>query len=139
MNVKAPELVIKTFASLGVDRLFHLPGTSLATFYGRIARQNKIRSVLCKHEQAACFAAAGYALVTNRPGVCMAMNGPGVTNLISAIAECYYQSIPIVAITVDNPRENLGSESFHEVDSFSMLEPVHVSRELLFTHFRAWD
>jgi acetolactate synthase-1/2/3 large subunit len=54
----------------------------------------------------------------------MAMGGPGVTNLISAVAECYYQSIPIVVITVDNPKKNFGMEDFHEVDSFTMLGPV---------------
>jgi acetolactate synthase-1/2/3 large subunit len=54
----------------------------------------------------------------------MVMNGPGVTNLISAVAECYYQSIPLVFITVDNPRKNFGLEEFHEVDSFSMIRPI---------------
>ena len=54
----------------------------------------------------------------------MVMSGPGVTNLISAVAECYYQSIPIVVITVDNPKKNLGIEDFHEVDSFTMLGPI---------------
>lgn len=124
MNVKAPDLVIETLAKLGVDHLFHLPGSTLASLYDSLTRQKKIKSVLFKHEQAACFAAAGYALVTNRTGVCLVMGGPGVTNLISAVAECYYQSIPIVVMTVDNPRKNLGIEAFHEVDSFTMLSPV---------------
>ena len=124
MDVKTPDLVIQTLSNLGVEHLFHLPGASLASLYGSLTRQKKIKSILLRHEQAACFAAAGYALVTNRTGVCMVMNGPGVTNLISAVAECYYQSIPIVVITVDNPKENLGKEDFHEVDSFTMLGPV---------------
>jgi acetolactate synthase-1/2/3 large subunit len=124
MNIKTPDLIIQTLSDLGVDHLFHLPGSSIATFYDSLSRQKKIRSVLFKHEQAACFAAAGYSLVTNRTGVCMVMCGPGVTNLISAVAECYYQSVPIVVITVDNPRENLGIEEFHEVDSFTMLSPI---------------
>jgi len=124
MKVKTPDLVIQTLSNLGVDHLFHLPGTSLASFYDSLSRQKKIKSVLFKHEQAACFAAAGYSLVTNRTGVCMVMGGPGVTNLISAVAECYYQSIPIAVITVDHPKKNLGIEGFHEVDSFTMLGPV---------------
>lgn len=124
MNLETPDLIIATLTDLGVDHLFHLPGTSVASIYGSLIRQKKIKSILFKHEQAACFAAAGYALVTNRTGVCMVMNGPGVTNLISAVAECYYQSIPIVVITVDNPKSNLGREEFHEVDSFSMFGPV---------------
>lgn len=124
MKVKAPDLIVESLSDLGVDHLFHLPGTSVASIYGSLARQKKIKSFLFKHEQGACFAAAGYALVTNRPGVCMVMCGPGVTNLVSAVAEAYYQSIPIVIITVDNPQENLGTEDFHEVDSFSMLAPI---------------
>lgn len=124
MNVKVPDLVINTLSTLGVDHLFHLPGTTVSGFYGSLAQQKKIKSVLFKHEQAACFAAAGYSLVTNRTGVCIVMAGPGVTNLISAVTECYYQSIPIVVITVDNPKKSLGIENFHEVDSFTMLSPV---------------
>jgi acetolactate synthase-1/2/3 large subunit len=124
MNCKIPDVVIQTLSKLGVDHLFHLPGSTTASFYDSLSRHKKIRPVLLKHEQAACFAAAGYSLVTNRTGVCMVMCGPGVTNLISAVAECYYQSIPIVVITVDNPKKNLGSEDFHEVDSFSMLAPI---------------
>ena len=123
-KVKAPDLIVEALSDLGVDHIFHLPGTSVASIYGSLTRQNKIKSFLFKHEQGACFAAAGYALVTNRPGVCMVMCGPGVTNLVSAVAEAYYQSIPMVIITVDNPKENLGIEDFHEVDSFSMLAPV---------------
>jgi len=124
LKVKTPDLVIQTLSNLGIDHLFHLPGASLASFYDSLERQKKIKSFLFKHEQAACFAAAGYSLVTNRTGVCMVMGGPGVTNLISAVAECYYQSIPIVVITVDNPKKSLGIENFHEVDSFTMLGPV---------------
>jgi acetolactate synthase-1/2/3 large subunit len=123
-KLKTPDLVIQTLSDLGVDQFFHLPGNTLAPFYDILRRQKKIKPVLFKHEQAACFAAAGYALVTNRTGVCMVMNGPGVTNLISAVAECYYQSIPLIVITVDNPRNNFGMEDFHEVDSFTMLRPI---------------
>lgn len=122
--MKTPDLMINTLSNLGVDYLFHLPGISLASFYVSLSRQKKLKSVLFKHEQAACFAAAGYSLLSHRPGVCMAMCGPGITNLVSSLTECYYQSIPIVVITVDNPIKNLGSEEFHEVDSFSMLKPV---------------
>lgn len=122
--LKTPELVVKTLSNLGVDRIFHLPGNTLAPLYGALGGQKRIKSVLFKHEQAACFAAAGCALVTNRPGICMVMHGPGITNLISAVAECYYQSIPLVVITVDHPRKHCGLENFHEVDSFSMLRPI---------------
>jgi len=124
MKQTIPDLIVKTLSILGVDRLFHVPGTSVASFYNSLALQKKIRPVLFKHEQAACFAAAGYTLTTNRTGVCMVMCGPGVTNVVSALAESYYQSIPQVIITVDNPQKNLGLEDFHEVDSFSMLGPV---------------
>jgi acetolactate synthase-1/2/3 large subunit len=124
MKLTIPDLIVKTLSSLGVDHLFHVPGTSVASLYNILAQQKKIKSVLFKHEQAACFAAAGYTLATNRTGVCMVMCGPGVTNVVSALTESYYQSIPQLVITVDNPKKNLGLEDFHEVDSFSMLAPV---------------
>ena len=123
-KLPVPDLLIQTLSDLGVKHFFHLPGNTLAPFYDSFRRHKKIQPILFKHEQGACFAAAGYSLVTNKTGVCMVMNGPGVTNLISAVAECYYQSIPLVFITVDNPGKNFGIEEFHEVDSFSMLRPV---------------
>jgi acetolactate synthase-1/2/3 large subunit len=123
-KLTTPDLLIQTLSDLGVKQFFHLPGNTLAPFYDSFRRHKKIRPVLFKHEQGACFAAAGYSLVTNSTGVCMVMNGPGVTNLVSAVAECFYQSIPLVFITVDNPRKNFGIEEFHEVDSFSMFRPI---------------
>ncbi|MBW2554432.1 MAG: hypothetical protein JRE20_09940, partial [Deltaproteobacteria bacterium] len=56
MKIKAPDLVIQTLSNLGVDHLFHLPGNSIASFYDSLARQKKIKSILFRHEQAACFA-----------------------------------------------------------------------------------
>jgi acetolactate synthase-1/2/3 large subunit len=124
MKVKIPDLIVETLSDLGVDYLFHLPGTSLGGIYGSLSRQKKIQSVLFKHEQGACFAAGGYSFTANKPGVCMVMNGPGVSNVVSAMAECFYLSVPIVVMTVDNPRKNLGIEDFHELDSFSLLAPI---------------
>jgi len=124
MKRQTPDLILSTLSNLGVDYLFHLPGISLAGLYESLGSNKKIKSVLFKHEQAACFAAAGYSLLTGRPGVCMVMCGPGITNLVSALTECYYQSIPVLVITVDNPRKYFGKEEFHELDSFSMLKPV---------------
>lgn len=123
-KIKTPRLVLKSLANNGVTEIFHLPGSSIAPIYGAIEGKSRIKPILLKHEQAACFAATGYALTTNKPGICMVMGGPGITNLVSAVAECYYQSVPLVFITVDHPRENLGSEGFHEIDSFTMLSPI---------------
>jgi len=127
-----PDLIINTLSALSVKYIFHLPGTPLKSMYDSLSRQKQIKSVLFKHEQAACFAAAGYALVTNQPGICMVMNGPGVTNTISAVSECYFQSIPLVIITADNPQKDLGIESFHEVDTFTMLRPV--TKKIIIPH-----
>ena len=85
---------------------------------------SKIKHILLRHEQAVGFAAMGYALSINKPGVLMVMPGPGITNLISPVAESFYQSVPLVILTADHPRKNLGREAFHELDSFKMLKPV---------------
>src|SRR3989338_5188945 len=123
MNIS--EAIVNTLISEKIDTIFGLPGSQIIPVYGAIINNSSsIKHILLRHEQGAGFAAMGYALTTNKPGVVMVMPGPGVTNLVSAIAEAYYQSVPMVIITADHPRKNLGSEAFHELDSFTMLKPV---------------
>ena len=123
MNIA--EAIVKTLIDENVDTIFGLPGSQLIPIYGALINDSsKIKHILLRHEQAVGFAAMGYALSINKPGVLMVMPGPGITNLISPVAESFYQSVPLVILTADHPRKNLGREAFHELDSFKMLKPV---------------
>ena len=77
-----------------------------------------------RHEQGAGHAAEGYALATGRVGVCMATSGPGATNLVTAIANAYMDSVPIVAITGQVNSPAIGTDAFQEADIRGITFPI---------------
>src|SRR5690606_25708804 len=81
-------------------------------------------SVLVRHEQAASFAANGYARVSGRPGFCLATSGPGATNLVTGIADAYADSVPMVAITGQVGLHLIGSDAFQETDITGICIPI---------------
>ena len=104
----------------GVDVIFAYPGGASQELHQSLARTDKIRVILPRHEQGGSFAAEGYARATGKVGVCMATSGPGATNLVSAIADAYMDSIPLVAITGQVRAEYIGKMAFQETDFFGM-------------------
>jgi len=99
----------------GVSTVFGYPGVAIAPFYDCLL-DSGVRHVLTRSEQGAGHAANGYARMTDRPGVCVATSGPGATNLLTAIATAYSDSIPMVAITGQVAVPQLGHDVFQEVD-----------------------
>ena len=80
-----------------VYHLFGYPGGAILPVYDEQyawEKQNKIKHILCRHEQAASHAADGYARATGKVGVCIATSGPGATNLVSGIATCLLYTSP---------------------------------------------
>lgn len=100
----------------GVERIFGIPGVAIAPFYEALYQNPEIRHVLVRQEQAAGHAASGYARITRRPAVCVTSSGPGATNLITALATAYADSIPIIAITGQVDSHLLGHDVFQEAD-----------------------
>src|ERR1017187_6252908 len=93
-EMKGAEAVVECLIREGVDVIFAYPGGASLELHQSLARTEKIRVILPRHEQGGSFAAEGYARATGRVGVCMATSGPGATNLVSAIADAYMDSIP---------------------------------------------
>jgi len=83
-----------------------------------------VRHILVRHEQGAGHAAEGYAMVTGKVGVCMATSGPGATNLVTAIADAYMDSVPIVAITGQVSGPAIGTDAFQEADITGITMPI---------------
>jgi acetolactate synthase-1/2/3 large subunit len=107
----------------GVDLVFGYPGGAIMPVYDALL-ESGIRHVLMRHEQAAAFAADGYARISGRPGVCLATSGPGATNLITGIANAFLDSVPMIAITGQVATPLMGTDAFQEVDIFGMTLPV---------------
>ncbi len=104
--------------------IFAYPGGASQDLHQALAKCEKIRTILPRHEQGGAFAAEGYARTTGKPGVCMATSGPGATNLITAIADAFMDSTPLVAITGQVKQQFIGKSAFQETDIFGMTLPI---------------
>jgi acetolactate synthase I/II/III large subunit len=101
------ETLIDLLEANGVDVVFGIPGVHTVELYRGLAR-SKIRHVTPRHEQGAGFMADGYARVSGKPGVCFVITGPGLTNIITPMAQAYQDSVPMLVISGVNARATLG-------------------------------
>ena len=109
------EAMVKCLEAEGITRIFGYPGVAIAPFYEGLYH-SEIEHVLVRQEQNAGHAASCYARLSRKPAVCCVTSGPGATNLITALATCYADSIPIVAISGQVSSELLGRDVFQEAD-----------------------
>ena len=109
------QAMIKCLEAEGITRVFGYPGVTIAPFYDGLY-DSDIEHVLVRHEQSAGHAASGYARMSRRTAVCAVTSGPGATNLITALATAYADSIPIIAITGQVSSKLLGRDVFQEAD-----------------------
>lgn len=109
----------------GVDTMFGIPGGAIMPFYHAMWEyHDKLRHVLCRHEQGAGHAAEGYARATGRIGVCIGTSGPGTTNLVTPIADAMMDSTPLLAITGQVSSLVLGKDAFQETDITGITMPI---------------
>ncbi len=109
------EALVKCLELEGISTVFGYPGVAIAPFYDAMARSS-IRHILVRQEQAAGHAANGYARISRQTQVCVTSSGPGATNLITALATAYADSIPLVAITGQVDSHLVGRDVFQEAD-----------------------
>ncbi|SDT77442.1 acetolactate synthase large subunit [Actinoplanes derwentensis] len=115
--------LVRSLEALGVEVVFGIPGGTILPAYDPLF-DSKVRHILVRHEQGAGHAATGYAQATGRVGVCIATSGPGATNLVTAIADAYMDSVPIVAITGQVSRPYIGTDAFQEADIQGITLPI---------------
>ncbi|HEY7889281.1 MAG TPA: thiamine pyrophosphate-binding protein, partial [Steroidobacteraceae bacterium] len=99
--------VVELLAANGIDLVFGIPGVHTLELYRGLALTG-MRHVLVRHEQNAGFAADGYARVTGRPAAAFVISGPGVTNTLTAVAQAYSDSVPLIVIASAPVRASLG-------------------------------
>ncbi|AXH35439.1 acetolactate synthase large subunit [Humibacter sp. BT305] len=116
--------VLRTLELLGVKDVFGLPGGAIIPFYDELMQQDAIRHILVRHEQGAGHAAEGYAAATGEVGVAIATSGPGATNLVTAIADAYLDSVPLLAITGQVFSHLMGTDAFQEADIVGITMPI---------------
>ena len=122
IKITAAEALVKCLEAEGIEDIFGYPGAAICPFYDKLA-DSAINHILVRHEINAGHAANGYARITGKPAVCVATSGPGATNLITAIAAAYMDSIPIVIITGQVGTAQIGRDVFQEADITGAAEP----------------
>ena len=120
--ITGAQAMVECLKNEGVSVIFGYPGATIAPFYNSLY-DSGLRHVLTRTEQGAGHSASGYARMNGIPGVCVTTSGPGATNLLTAIATAYSDSIPLVAITGQVATAQLGRDVFQEVDTTGAAEP----------------
>lgn len=124
MKLTGAEIIMECLKEQDVDTVFGFPGGTVIALYNALYDYPEINHILTCHEQHAAHAADGYARATGKPGVVFATSGPGATNLVTGIATAYMDSIPMVAITGNVEKKNLGKDSFQEIDITGVTIPI---------------
>lgn len=123
MKYTGAEITIRLLEKQGISIVAGIPGGANLPIYNALYK-SKIQHILARHEQGAGFIAHGIARSTGRAAVCLATSGPGVTNLLTAIADAKLDSIPIIAVTGQVATSFIGTDSFQEVDMYGLTLPI---------------
>jgi acetolactate synthase-1/2/3 large subunit len=117
------DILVEALEREGVEVIFAYPGGASMEIHQSLTK-SKIRTILPRHEQGGSFAAEGYARATGKAGVCMTTSGPGATNLVTAIADAYMDSCPLIAITGQVNQAMIGRGAFQETDIIGVTLPI---------------
>jgi acetolactate synthase I/II/III large subunit len=123
MEMLGAEMVLKALVDQGVDIVFGYPGGAVLPIYDALFKQNQLRHVLVRHEQAAVHAAEGYARSTGKVGVVLVTSGPGATNAVTGLTDALMDSVPIVCLTGQVPTHLIGNDAFQEADTTGITRP----------------
>lgn len=123
------EYIVSFLEKQGIHHVFGYPGGMVTYLMDALDKNPGVRAHLCYHEQGAAMAACGYGLAKGVPGVAYATSGPGATNLLTGVANAYFDSIPCIFLTgqVNTYEMKKGKErqhGFQETDIVSMARPV---------------
>ena len=111
------DVLLKALEDEGVEVVFGYPGGAVLPIYDALFKNNKIKHILVRHEQAAVHAAEGYARSTGKTGVVLVTSGPGATNAVTGLTDALMDSIPVVCLTGQVPTHLIGNDAFQEADT----------------------
>ena len=123
MKLTGAEILIECLKREGVKTIFALPGGVVLKIFDILHQQKDIEVVLTRHEQGAGHMAEGYAKATGKAGVCLVTSGPGMTNVITALADAYMDSVPLVCFSGQVPTSLIGNDAFQEADNMGLSRP----------------
>ena len=124
---KAGEKLIELLVEWGVDHIYGMPGDSINSFIEPLRKaQDKIKFIQVRHEEAGALAAAAYAKLTGKLGVCTAIAGPGAIHLLNGLYDAKLDRVPVLALAGQVESDLLGTDYFQEVNLERMFDDVAV-------------
>lgn len=116
MAKTAGDMIVDTLLDWNVDTIFGIPGDGVNGIIESLRKnQDRIRFIQTRHEEAAAFAACGYAKVTGRLGVCIATSGPGAIHLLNGLYDAKLDGVPVLAITGLQFHDLIGTHTQQDV------------------------
>ncbi len=122
-ELSGAEITVRCLQEEGVEFIFGYPGGAVLPLYDELFKQEKIKHILVRHEQAAVHGADAYSRSTGKVGVVLVTSGPGVTNAVTGIATAHMDSIAMVIVTGQVPTHAIGQDAFQEVDTAGITRP----------------
>ena len=117
-------VLLRVLQEQRVEIVFGYPGGAVLPIYDALFKQNSVRHILVRHEQAAVHAAEGYARSTGKVGVVLVTSGPGATNAVTGLVDALMDSIPVVCLTGQVPTHMIGNDAFQEADTTGITRPA---------------
>ena len=124
MQMTAGHAVAEVLAQLGVRKVIGVVGSCMLEILDGMYGRKDIQFLSTRHEQAAALMADGFARIAGRPGVCIATNGPGATNLLTGVANAFHAQSPVLVITGAPMMKDMFRDSSQEIDQQAMFRPV---------------
>ena len=118
------DILLKSLEDEDVEVIFGYPGGAVLPIYDALFKNNKIRHILVRHEQAAVHAAEGYARSTGKVGVVLVTSGPGATNAVTGLTDALMDSVPVVCLTGQVPTHLIGNDAFQAVSYTHLTLPT---------------
>lgn len=122
--MKVAEIVVRILEDEGIDAAFGIPGAAINPVYEYLGQSKQIRHYIARHEEGATHAADGYFRASGRLAVAICTSGPAATNFVTGLYTAQVDSVPMIAITGQNVRAQLGKEAFQAVDIADIARPV---------------
>jgi len=123
MKKTGAEILVESLKHEGVNVVFGIPGGVVLKIFDVLHQQKDVEVVLTRHEQGAAHMAEGYAKATGKPGVALVTSGPGMTNIVTGLADAFMDSVPLVALTGQVSTSLIGNDAFQEADNVGISRP----------------
>lgn len=121
--MKGANIIVKSLEELGVTHVFGYTGAAILPVMDELA-QSGVKIVINSNEQSAAFSAAGYSRSSNKVGIAIVTSGPAITNTLTAVADSFADSVPLVVIAGQVPEHKIGTDSFQHIDVASVFGPT---------------